>query len=90
MQSRLYINGREVRNPALRGLAATVILGVMGLIFLLLGLLFLSFLGLGLALGAGLAGIALGGLAVRRAIVGRREQALPTAERPMLEEKKEE
>lgn len=90
MQSRLYINGREVQNPVARGFAATLVLGILGLIFLALGILFLSVIGLGLAIGAGVAGIGLGALAVRRAITGKQERTLPPAERPMLGEGKEE
>lgn len=72
-----------------RGLAATVVLGVLGLLFLVLGLLFISVIGLGLAIGAGVAGIGLAGFALRRTLAGKR-QSLPSSEDHLrLEEKRE-
>lgn len=47
MQSRLYINGREVQNPVARGFAVTLVLGILGLIFLALGMLFFQSSGWG-------------------------------------------
>lgn len=88
MQSRLYVNGREVRNPVVRGLATTLILGIAGLIFLVLAILFFSVIGVLVGIGMGIAGIGLGALAVRRAIDRRRRAELPTAEWHLIEERR--
>ena len=76
MQSRLYVNGREVHNPVLRGMAATIVLGIVGLIVLLLSILLFSIIGAGIAIGAGLAGIGIGSMAVRNAILRRHSASL--------------
>lgn len=76
MQSRLYINGREVHNPVLRGMVASIVMGIVGLIVLLLSILLFSIIGAGIAIGAGLAGVGIGGMAVRNALTKRRSAKL--------------
>lgn len=75
MQSRLYVNGKEVQNPVVRGMATTIFLGIISLVILLLTILLFSIIGVGIAIGAGAAGIGLGSMAVRRAIAGRKNRA---------------
>ena len=76
MQSRLYVNGKEVQNPVLRGMATSIALAIFGLILLFLSILLFSVIGLGIAIGAGVIGISLGGMAVRRIVSGKQTNML--------------
>lgn len=87
MQSRIIINGKEVESPVLQRLVLPIVMGILALLFFLFSILFVSVIGIGLAVGAGLAGLGIGSVAVRRMVLHRRAEthALPDRVRALPE-----
>lgn|GEM_PF-4664237 len=81
MRTRIIINGREVTNPAVRAAITSIMLSMIALILGLLAFVVMPMIGIAVGVGAGIAGIvggtlALGGPLLRRRALGARRGQL--------------
>jgi hypothetical protein len=88
MAMRVMVNGREVRNPAVRALATMVVMAVVAFILALLMFVALPLLGVGVGTMLGLLAVGAGSLmvgvplAIRRALTARRSETTSAGDLP--------